>query len=405
MLTEKECKNATCPADRKRARFTDASGLYLEVSPTGSKRWFLKIYGDGRESRLALGSYPSVSLSAARLARDRVKVGKAEGVDPIEARRQAKKKTETFEPTSTFKAIANEWFGKQRKMWSETHADRCYRQLERDLFPLLGGIGIEEIKAPKLLEAIRFIEKRGAYETASRALMLCGQVWRYAVASGILERDITVDLKGALTPYRGKHFAAIVDPEEFGKLLIAIDNYHGGVVVKSALRLAPLVFQRPGELRGARWDEINFDESMWTIPAQRMKRGVHGKEYGEPHMVPLSKQALEIFKFIYLYAGSGEYCFPSPKTKDRSISENSVRTALLALGYKPDQHTWHGFRASARTMLDEQLEFDVFVIEAQLAHAVKDSNGRAYNRTKYLKQRSDMMQAWADYLDKLRSER
>lgn len=404
MLTEKECKNATCPADRKRARFTDASGLYLEVSPTGSKRWFLKIYGDGKESRLALGSYPSVSLSAARLARDRVKVGKAEGVDPIEARRQAKKKTETVEPTSTFKAIANEWFGKQRKMWSETHADRCYRQLERDLFPLLGGIGIEEIKAPKLLEAIRFIEKRGAYETASRALMLCGQVWRYAVASGIIERDITVDLKGALTPYRGKHFAAIVDPEEFGKLLIAIDNYHGGVVVKSALRLAPLVFQRPGELRGARWEEVNFDESMWTIPAQRMKRGVHGKEYGDPHIVPLSKQALEIFKFLYAYTGNGEFCFPSPKSKERPISENSVRTALLALGYSSDRHTWHGFRASARTMLDEQLEVDILVIESQLAHAVKDANGRAYNRTKYIKQRSAMMQSWADYLDTLKSK-
>lgn len=403
MLTEKECKNATCPPDKKRARFTDSAGLYLEVSPKGSKRWFLKTYGNRGESRLALGSYPSVSLSAARLARDRVKVAKAEGVDPIEARRLEKKKNETVESASTFKAIANEWFGKQQKTWSPTHASRCYRQFERDLFPLIGSLGLEEIKPPKLLEVIRLIEKRGAFETASRALMLCGQVWRYAVSSGIIERDITVDLKGALTPYRGKHFAAIVDPKDFAKLLIAIDNYHGGVVVKSALKLAPLVFQRPGELRGAKWEEINFDESMWTIPAQRMKRGVHGKEYGDPHFVPLSKQALEIFKNLRLYTEASAFCFPSPKSKDRCISENSVRTALLALGYNSDQHTWHGFRASARTMLDEQLEIDILVIEAQLAHAVKDANGRAYNRTKYLKQRTAMMQTWADYLDSLKN--
>lgn len=233
--------------------------------------------------------------------------------------------------------------------------------------------------------------------------MLCGQVWRYAVSSGIIERNITADLKGALTPYRGNHFAAIVDPGEFRTLLLAIDNYHGGIVVKSALKLAPLVFQRPGELRGAKWEEINFDESMWTIPSQRMKRGVHGKEYGDPHFVPLSKQALEIFKNLHLYTGSSDFCFPSPKSKDRCISENSVRTALLALGYKSDQHTWHGFRASARTMLDEQLEVDILVIEAQLAHAVKDANGRAYNRTKYLKQRTAMMQVWADYLDSLKN--
>lgn len=402
MLTEKECKNATCPPDKKRTRFTDAAGLYLEVSPKGSKRWFLKTYGDGKESRLALGSYPKVSLSAARLARDRVKVDKAEGIDPIEARRQAKKKTEAVEPGSTFKAIADDWFVKQRKMWSETHADRCYRQLERDLFPWLGGMALKEIKAPKLLDAIRVIEKRGAFETASRALMLCSQIWRYAAATGVIERDITADLKGALTPYRGKHFGAIVEPKEFGKLLLAVDNYHGGVVVKSALKLAPLVFQRPGELRGARWEEINFEASTWTIPAQRMKRGLHGKEYGDPHIVPLSKQALEIFKFLHLYTGTGEFCFPSPKSKDRPISENSVRTALLALGYTSDQHTWHGFRASARTMLDEQLEVDILVIEAQLAHAVKDANGRAYNRTKYLKQRTEMMQLWADYTDSLK---
>lgn len=401
MLTDKECKSAACPSDKKRARFTDSNGLYLEVSPTGSKRWFWKTYFDGKESRIALGSYPSVSLTEARKARDRVKLQKADGVNPIEARRVTRLVKETT-LGETFKEIAQDWLSRQKSVWSPGHFQRMERQFERDLFPWIGGRNLSEIKPVELLSVLRKIESRGALETADRALMLARQVWCYGVATGKVDRDITGDLKDALTPYRGKHFAAITEPSELGELLLAIDHYRGGPIVKAALRLAPLLFQRPGELRATAWSEVDMDVALWTIPAARMKRGVEGKEYGPPHVVPLSKQALEIFRELHKLTGGNKLVFPGERNHDRPISENSVRTALISMGYTPDIHTWHGFRATARTMLAEQLEFDPLVIEAQLAHAVKDANGRAYNRTQYLAQRTKMMQSWADYLDRLR---
>lgn len=401
MLTDKECKSAACPSDKNRARFTDSNGLYLEVSPTGSKRWFWKTYFDGKESRMALGNYPSVSLTEARKARDRVKLQKADGVNPIEARRVTKLVKETT-LGETFKEIAQDWLSRQKSVWSPGHFQRMERQFERDLFPWIGGRNLSEIKPVELLSVLRKIESRGALETADRALMLARQVWCYGVATGKVERDITGDLKDALAPYRGKHFAAITEPAELGKLLLSIDHYRGGPIVKAALRLAPLLFQRPGELRAAAWSEVDMDVALWTIPAARMKRGVEGKEYGPPHVVPLPKQALEIFRELHNLTGGNLLVFPGERNHDRPISENSVRTALISMGYTPDIHTWHGFRATARTMLAEQLEFDPLVIEAQLAHAVKDANGRAYNRTQYLAQRTKMMQSWADYLDRLR---
>lgn len=226
-------------------------------------------------------------------------------------------------------------------------------------------------------------------------------MWRYGVATGRVNRDITADLKGALSPYRGKHFAAITDPVRLGELLRAIKGYKGGPVVRAALQLAPMLFQRPGELRAARWEEIDLQNAMWTIPAARMKRRKDGKEHGDPHLVPLPTQAVRILEILKPYTESTGLVFPGERQRDRPISENSVRVALISMGYAPDIQTWHGFRATARTMLAERLEFDPLLIEAQLAHAVKDANGRAYNRTTYLKQRRDMMQRWADYLDKL----
>ena len=401
MLTDAHCRNATCPPERKQARFSDSGGLYLQVSPNGSKRWFLKYRTGGKEKQLALGSYPDVGLTAARKARDAAKLQKAAGLDPVQARKVEKLKA-TNPAGDTFQAVALEWHAKQAPQWSEGHAERALRQLERDLFPWIGPRRLSEIEPVELLATLRKIEERGAIETADRGLMLCRQVWRYGVATGRVSRDITADLKDALTPYRGRHFAAITEPVKLGELLRAIQAYRGGPIVRAALQLAPLLFQRPGELRAAAWAEIDLDAALWTIPPARMKREKDGKENGAPHLVPLPRQAVEILRELHQLTGRSALVFPGERNHERPISENSVRTALISMGYTPDLQTWHGFRATARTMLAERLDFDPLVIEAQLAHAVKDANGRAYNRTQYLKHRAAMMQAWADYLDKLR---
>jgi integrase len=401
MLTDAQCKNAACPAGLKRERLSDAGGMYLEVSPTGSKRWFWKYRIAGAEKRLALGSYPAVGLSAARKARDAAKLQKSEGSDPAQARKLEKLKASNPQG-DTFKAVALEWFSRQTSQWSPGHAQRSMRQLERDLFPWLGDRRLADIEPVEILAVLRKIEARGAIETADRGLMLCRQVWRYGVATGRVPRDFTADLKGALTPYGGKHFAAITDPIKLGELLRAVNAYKGGPIVRAALKLAPMLFQRPGELRGAAWAEIDLDNALWTIPPLRMKRGLEGKEHGDPHLVPLPPQAIAILRDLHTITGHGAMVFPGDRSHERPISDNSVRTALISMGYTPEIQTWHGFRATARTMLAERLECDTQVIEAQLAHGVKDTNGRAYNRTQFMEQRRRMMGQWADYLDTLR---
>jgi integrase len=400
MLTDSQCKNAKCPADKARARLTDAGGLYLEVSPAGSKRWFWKYRNGGKEFRLALGSYPSVGLTAARRARDAARLQRAEGADPIQAKKVQKLKASNPAGDS-FKVVALEWFEKQEPLWSEAYAVRTKRQFERDLFPWLAERRLADIEPVELLAALRKVEERGAVETANRDLDLARQVWRYGVSTGRVNRDMTADLKGALSPYRGKHFAAITEPVRLGELLRAIKGYKGGAIVRAALQLAPILFQRPGELRGATWAEMDLEAALWTIPAARMKRGKDGKENGQPHLVPLPTQAVRILEVLKPYTESTGLVFPGERQRSKPISENSVRTALIAMGYTADIQTWHGFRATARTMLAEVLDFEPHVIEAQLAHSVRDANGRAYNRTTYLKQRQEMMQRWADYLDKL----
>jgi len=402
MLTDLECKKASCSPDRPRQRFADFGGLYLEVSPTGSKRWFWKYRKDGKEGRLALGAYPAVNLAAARRARDAAKLQKADGSDPVQVRKLQKLKS-VFPVDDTFQAVALEWYRKQADQWSPSHASRSLRQLERDLFPWIGERQLSAIEPVELLAVLKRVEDRGAVETADRDLMLVRQIFDYAIATGRTSVNIAANLKGALTPYRGKHFAAITDPSEFALLLKAIDAYKGGIVVRAALRLAPMLFQRPGELRGMAWEELDLAGGMWTIPAARMKRLKEGKENGDPHFVPLPTQAVAVLEDLRPYTGRGKYVFPGERSHDKPISENSVRTALLALGYSAEMQTWHGFRATARTMLAERLEVDPLVIEAQLAHGVKDANGRAYNRTQYLAQRTKMMQGWADYLDTLRN--
>lgn len=404
MLTDAQCRNATCPPDRRQARFTDAGGLYLQVSPNGSRRWFWKYRIGGVEKQLALGGYPAVSLMAARKARDAARLEKSDGRDPVQARKVAKLKA-VVQESDSFKATALEWFGKHQDRWSEHYAIREKRNLEKDLFPHIGTRRIADIEPVELLAALRRVEERGALDVANRVLMTARGVWRYAVATARAPRDITGDLKGALTPHKKRHFAAITDPARFGDLLRVIRGYQGGPIVRAALQLAPMLFQRPNELRGAGWAEFDLDAAVWTIPAARMKRRKDGKEHGDPHVVPLPRQAVKILRALHPITGHGAMVFPGERSHERPISENTLRAALLTLGYGPTVQSVHGFRATARTILAEVLGVDPLVIEAQLAHTVKDANGRAYNRTQYLVQRTEMMQRWADYLDGLAKSR
>lgn len=400
MLTDAHCRNAVCLPDKKQARFADSGGMYLQVSPAGSKRWFLKYRMAGAEKQLALGSYPAVSLTAARKARDAAKLQKSAGLDPVQARKIDKLKA-TREDGDTFKVISLEWHAKQAPQLSDGHAARMLRQLERDLFPWIGDRPIVEIHALELLAALKKIEERGALETADRVLMLAKQVWDYWLPTApAQQRNITDGLKARLTPYRGKNFAAILDPQRMGGLMRAIKGYKGGLIVRTALQLTPLLYQRPGNLRMMEWAEVDLEAALWTIPSMKMKRTVREKEQGSAHTVPLPTQAIALLRDIHPVTGHGRYVFPGERSHDRPLSDNSVRSALYSLGFGKEQ-SWHGFRASARTMLVDELNMDFNVIEANLAHAVKDANGTSYNRTKYTTQRFAMIQQWADYLDKL----
>lgn len=400
MLTDAQCRNAVCPPERKQARFTDSGGMYLQVSPAGSKRWFLKYRVAGAEKQLALGSYPDVSLTNARKARDAAKLQKSEGIDPVQVRKIEKLKALT-PAGDTFKATALEWYEMKLDSWSSHYAIREKRNLEKDLFPYFAARRIGDIEPIELLAAVRQVEERGALDVAHRVLTTAGQVWRYAVATGRAARDVSADIKGALKPHHGKHFAAITDPVQLGALIRVIRGYQGGPIVRAALQLAPMLFQRPGELRAAAWAEFDLDAALWTIPAARMKRRVEGKKNGDPHLVPLPTQAVAILRKLHPITGNGALLFHGERSHDRPISDNTLRAALLTLGYGPDVQSVHGFRATARTMLAEIHDVDPLVIEAQLAHAVKDANGRAYNRTTYMQHRANMMQQWADYLDRL----
>jgi len=384
------------PPKDKPYKLADEKGLYLHVMPNGSKYWRLKYRFGRTEKVLALGVHPETNLKAAREKREEARKLLSNGIDPSDVKR-AQKAIQGEAAENSFKAVALEWFARKMADKSQGHQVRTMRALEKDLFPVIGNHPIGSITPPQLLAALRRIESRGAVETAYRAKQTAGQIFRYAVATGRAERDPSADLKGALATHTKKHLAAITDPKEVGKLLLAIDQYIGTPTVKAALQLSPLLFQRPGELRQMEWTEIDWEKEQWELPAEKMKMG-------QPHIVPLSKQALEILREIQRLNGTRRYVFPSARGASRPLSENGVRTALRTMGYDNDTMTPHGFRAMARTILDEVLGFRPDHIEHQLAHAVKDPNGRAYNRTKYLEQRRKMMQTWADYLDRLKLE-
>jgi integrase len=380
--------------DEKTMRLFDGGGLYLEVAPSGGKWWRLKYRFNGKEKRLSLGVYPNVGLKDARESRDEARKLLASGVDPSENRR-AIKSSRFEQAANTFEVIAREWFEKNSSKWADNHSNRIIRRLEKDIFPWIGGKPITEISAPQILTCLRRIEERGAMETAHRALENCGQVFRYAIVTGRTEHNPASDLKGALSPVKEGHFAAMTDPKAIGELLRAIDGYEGYFVTKCALRLAPLVFVRPGELRNAEWSELDLESAEWNIPAERMKMK-------QAHLVPLSKQAVEILRELHSLTGHRRYVFPSVRSPNRPMSNNAVLAALRRMGYTKDEMSGHGFRAMARTVLDEVLGIRPDFIEHQLAHAVRDPNGRAYNRTAHLDGRKKMMQQWADYLDKLK---
>ena len=388
------------PTD-KPVRVADGGGLYLEVAPTGSKLWRWKYRFGGKEKRLGLGIYPDTGLREARKRRDEARKQLAAGIDPS-AERQAVKAARTASSAGSFEAVAREWHAAvHAHKVSAGHAARTLIRLEQDVFPWIGAMPIGDIGAQLLLQTLRRIEARGAVETAHRAKQACGQVYRYAIATGRAAADPSSGLTDALKPVNVEHMPAITDPKRVGELLRAIEGYEGMPATRAALRLAPLLFVRPGELRKAEWSEFDLDAAEWRIPSARMKRSKDDKANGAAHLVPLPTQAVDILRDLHPLTGHGRYVFPSARTGERPMSDNAVLSALRRMGFPKDEMTGHGFRAMARTMLAERLDVDEVVIEAQLGHAVGGALGRAYNRTQFAEQRRNMMQTWAGYLDQL----
>jgi integrase len=392
-LTDTAIRNAK--PKKKQYKLTDGKGMYVLVKQAG-KYFRLDYRFGGKRKTLALGVYPDVTLKEAREKRDEARKLITNGVDPAQMRKVTKL-MHTEQTANNFEAVAREWFAKRSSNWAESHAKKIIRRFELYLFPWLGSRPITEITPPELLSVLRRIESRGILETTHRVKQTCGQVFRYAIATGKAERDPSVDLRGALAPVKLGRTATITEPKKIGELLRAIDGYEGTAIAKCALRLAPLVFVRPGELRQAEWEEIDLDNTEWRIPAEKMKMK-------DPHIVPLSKQAVAILNEIHPITGQGRYVFPSVRTNLRPMSNNTILAALRRMGYAKDEMSGHGFRAMASTILHEQ-GWPSDIIERQLAHAERNNVKAAYNYAQHLSERRKMMQAWADYLDKLKGGR
>jgi len=403
------------PGD-ERGRLSDGDGLYLKLFVNGgSHAWRFDYSFKGARRLISLGTYPDTSLALARRKADAARALVAQGIDPsaqrkaergerVAAQAEAERVRQGLPSSDSFEAIAREWFDVKKSGWAPGYSSKIIARLESDVFPWLGALPVAQIKPPQLLEMARRVEARGVIETAHRALENCSQVFAYAIATGRLERNPATNLKTALKQPEPKNFAAITDPARLADLLRACDRYAATPVVRCALKVAPLVLLRPGELRFAEWTEIDLDQALWTVPAARMKRELRGKLLGAPHLVPLPHQAVEAFRELHTVSGQGKMVFRGERHHERAMSENTINAALRAMGFSADVVTGHGFRATARTMLHERLGFDPDVIEAQLAHSVRDSLGRAYNRTEFIVQRREMLQAWADYLDQLRTQ-
>jgi integrase len=391
-LTDAKVKNAK--PRPKEYKLSDGGGLFLLVVPAGGKYWRMKYrFGGKDKAPLAFGGYPEVSLAEAREKREASRKKLRDGIDPRE-QQKALKAANVADAENGFEVVAREWYVRWSPGWSASHSATVIGRLNLDVFPRLGARPIGEISASEVLKMLRVIEFRGALETAHRVRTICGQVFRYAVSTGRAERDPTADIRDALKPYKKGHLPAITDPQELGPLLRAIDVYKGTHVVKCALMLVPLLMVRPGMLREAEWNEIDLDEAIWSVPGEKMKTKA-------PHIVPLPLQAVAILRDLRELTGRGKYVFPCHGRPDKPMSEAAIPVALHKLGYKGRQ-TALGFRATARTILDEELQQRPDFIEHQLAHAVRDPLGRAYNRTSFLAERKKMMQRWADYLDGLK---
>ena len=411
MLTDTSCKNAKCPTDKARARFADSGGLYLEVAPNGGKRWFWKYRFAGREKRIALGHYSEpgskavvVGLKEARDAAGEARRVLKTGTDPVQ-RRKADTATKAVAAATTFEAVALEYHALKAKSdsWSATHAAQWKRTVTKHLFPRIGSLPLSDVSAPVLLDALRKVEEQGIVRTAHDLREYAGQVFRYSAQTGRCSVNPAADLRGALAAFVERNMGAVLDPGAAGELLRAIDAYRGQPVTRAALQLSALVFQRPGNVRMAEWSEIDLEAGMWTIPAEKMKRDLHGKTNGRPHFVPLASQSVEVLRELKPLTGHGRYVFPSLLTGERPMSENTVRAALRRMGYANEEMTAHGFRAMARTLIVERLPgVSPDVIEAQLAHGKSGPLGSAYDRAEFMEQRRQMMTAWADYLDRLR---
>ena len=390
-LTNIEARNSK--VGDKPYKLSDEKGLYLLVTLAG-KYWRYDYRFADKRKTLAIGVYPEVTLAEARDKRDKARKLLAELIDPG-AHKKATKQSITLGGENSFEIVAREWFSKFEPGWAKNHSTKIIRRLEQNIFPWLGSKPVGEITAPDLLTTLRRMEGRGAIETAHRAQQNCGQIFRYAIATGRAARDPAADLRGALPPTRQKHHATITDPKAIGELLRAIDGYQGTLVGRCAMQLAPLVFVRPGELRKAEWSEFDLDSAEWRIPAKRMKMR-------EQHTVPLSSQATSILRELHALTGNNRYVFPGARTNGRPMSENTVNAGLRRLGYTNADMTGHGFRSMASTLLNEK-GWNRDAIERQLAHAERDTVRAAYNYAEHLPERIKMMQAWSDYLDSLKT--
>ncbi len=391
-LTNVAIRNAKPAA--KPYKLTDERGLFLLITPRGGKWWRFRYRFGGKHKLLSMGIYPDVPLAKAQTRRDAARQLLADGVDPSE-NRKVQKAAKAERAENSFEVVAREWIAKHKPNWAASHADKIIKRLENDVFPWLGAKPIAEITAPEVLSCMRRTEGRGALDTAHRVHQNFGQVFRYAVATGRAIRDPSVDLKGALPPAKHVHYAAITEPPAVGELLRAIDGFRGTFTVQCALKLAPMFFVRPGELRKARWADFNLDKAEWRYFVTKTKT---------EHLVPLASQAVAILRELQALTGHGEYLFPGIRRNGKPMSDAAVNAALRRMGYDTrTEITGHGFRAMARTILHQELGIAPEVIEHQLAHRVPDVLGTAYNRTKFLPARRAMVQKWANYLDKLKA--
>jgi len=388
--------NKAKPSTKQTTLF-DGGGLYLLITPSGGKLWRFKYRHNGKGNMLSFGSFPEVSLDEARQARTDARKLLAQNIDPNEFRKTHKALNKEI-IANTLESVSREWHLKfsSAGKWAPGHAADIIHRLEKDIFPPLGSRPISEIKSKELLKVLEQIASRGALDTAHRLRHHLSMIFRYAIVTERVDRDIAADLKGALPAVKNGHLAALTTPKSLAPLLRAIDEYEGSFIVKCALQLLPMLFCRPGELRAAEWNEIDFKNAMWEIPAERMKMK-------QPHTVPLSSQAIEVLQALHPLTGEGKYIFPCHRSPLRCMSDNALNAAIRRMGFTKEEATAHGFRASARTILDEVLKFRPEYIEHQLSHSVRDALGTAYNRTTHIEERKNMMQKWANFLDRLKT--